>query len=426
MSNKAGVGWDGFKKTVARTKHSIATKVGSTPATRDAAFKQEKDIFDDRNKQLKKLEHSFDRYLRVLKDLTTAQADLAENIIQVYDQGSTLYNACTINQRLANNLEGIRVTSDDNLREHAIRPLSDYIQQYSIINKRMTERQRRLTDMDRYAKEVHDLEKKGDSPKLSAAREKYDTMSAAYCDLNDELMQDMQRLQQDRIIFFDPIFANIIDNQMKFFREATTLYGEIESQCRGIDRRGYLSHQFVITPEENSCYKKPITSYVGQRGDDYSHGGSSSSSSSSSSSTTSSTPAPAFGTPGTAAPGPGYNPHAHAGYGAPAATGGYGAPHGGYGAPAAGGYGAPPGGYNQPAPSGYGAPQMPVRAAPPPTPQRAVIKASALYAFQAQDPQELSFQPNDVLIIHSQQSEWWEAELNGRRGLIPANYVRLV
>ena len=33
---------------------------------------------------------------------------------------------------------------------------------------------------------------------------------------------------------------------------------------------------------------------------------------------------------------------------------------------------------------------------------------------------------NDVITIHSTKGDWWEGELNGRRGLLPSNYVQLL
>jgi len=59
--------------------------------------------------------------------------------------------------------------------------------------------------------------------------------------------------------------------------------------------------------------------------------------------------------------------------------------------------------------------------APPPSgPQ-----ARGLYPFIASSPQELSFQPGDLLRILNQDGAWWQAELNGAVGLIPSNYVEL-
>lgn len=57
------------------------------------------------------------------------------------------------------------------------------------------------------------------------------------------------------------------------------------------------------------------------------------------------------------------------------------------------------------------------------TPPPAV--AVALFPFQGQDHTELTFQVNDVIVVYRQAGDWWEGELNGRRGLFPSNYVRL-
>jgi len=54
-----------------------------------------------------------------------------------------------------------------------------------------------------------------------------------------------------------------------------------------------------------------------------------------------------------------------------------------------------------------------------------VVKAKALYPFQGQDASELTFQFNEEIIVLRQGGEWWEGELNGRRGLFPSNYVKL-
>lgn len=61
-----------------------------------------------------------------------------------------------------------------------------------------------------------------------------------------------------------------------------------------------------------------------------------------------------------------------------------------------------------------------------PAPVPSLPRAQGLYPFNAETPQELSFQPGDVLTIISQDGQWWTAELNGKRGLIPSNYVQFV
>lgn len=62
--------------------------------------------------------------------------------------------------------------------------------------------------------------------------------------------------------------------------------------------------------------------------------------------------------------------------------------------------------------------------APPPVPQ--YPRARALYPFQTQNPNELPFNPGDILNLLNTDGAWWQAELNGRTGLIPSNYVERI
>lgn len=68
---------------------------------------------------------------------------------------------------------------------------------------------------------------------------------------------------------------------------------------------------------------------------------------------------------------------------------------------------------------------------PPQVPQHipqsnALPMARAMYDFNAQEPTELSFRAGDVLEIHSQQGDWWQAKLNGKLGLVPSNYIQMI
>jgi len=69
-------------------------------------------------------------------------------------------------------------------------------------------------------------------------------------------------------------------------------------------------------------------------------------------------------------------------------------------------------------------PPNPGRGGGPPPPSNQP-KAKAMYPYQGQTQDELSFGQNDILIIHKKDpGGWWEGELNGKRGWIPANYVQ--
>jgi myosin-1 len=109
------------------------------------------------------------------------------------------------------------------------------------------------------------------------------------------------------------------------------------------------------------------------------------------------------------------------GGGAPAGGGGGGGGFGGRGGGGGGGFGG----------GGGGAPQMAMpgmaRGAPPPMPAAAPAKpmARALYDYQGQTADELSFREGDMItVLKKDPGGWWEGELQGRRGWLPANYVQ--
>nr|XP_033776611.1 LOW QUALITY PROTEIN: unconventional myosin-Ie [Geotrypetes seraphini] len=72
---------------------------------------------------------------------------------------------------------------------------------------------------------------------------------------------------------------------------------------------------------------------------------------------------------------------------------------------------------NRPPPAGG-------RPKPQPKPKPQVPQCRALYAYDAQDTDELSFNANDTIdIIKEDQSGWWTGRLRGKQGLFPNNYV---
>jgi len=57
-------------------------------------------------------------------------------------------------------------------------------------------------------------------------------------------------------------------------------------------------------------------------------------------------------------------------------------------------------------------------------------KAKAIYAYQGDRPNDLSFRVGDIIDVISESSasgpDWWEGELNGRRGPFPLNHVEIL
>ncbi|KAJ8247890.1 hypothetical protein GJAV_G00251740 [Gymnothorax javanicus] len=79
---------------------------------------------------------------------------------------------------------------------------------------------------------------------------------------------------------------------------------------------------------------------------------------------------------------------------------------------------------SRPLPGG-GRPKPAPKPAPKPKPQ--VPQCKALYAYDAQDTDELSFNANDIIdIVKEDASGWWTGRLRGKQGLFPNNYVNKI
>lgn len=242
--------------------------------------------------------------------------------------------------------------------------------------------------------------------KLQQADANYNMWKAAYDELNQELTKDIQRLCADRNNFFDPCFSTLVQAAARYYQEVAAITTSLVPAVQHIDGKAAHATRIVITDDEITTTLKTYESF--KKAGSGVH-------------------TPSYQKPPT---------YAQQQYGAPASSG-YGAPQQGYSAPPPQQYGAPQQGYGAPPQQSYGAPQAGLappqqQRAPPPMPGRpmparpAADQARALYAFNPESPTELGFQPGQVLTIVTKNGDWWEAEINGRRGLIPANYVQLV
>jgi len=373
MANRANFGWDGLKKTVSRTKFQVLAKVGKADQTTDAQFNFEKERFEDRFKLIKKLESAIGKYNKTLIELSKAHIEFTESIHQLYEGHCKHYQATVVNQKITTGLDSIRIGFEETLRDHVQVGIHQYTGQWRSLEKRIEERQRRRLDMDRYMAEVISLEKKGpDHPKLPQAREKAEAMNLAFNELNEELMHDLRKLLEDRFDFMDSVFATITDGQVNYYMKSAEAFRDLEPLIRDIDRNAYQHRPMAITPDDVSVYRKPFSQYLEEVV--------ASNLASSPYVPSSPSPSPTFVRSGSTSPRP---------------------------------VGGPPVG-------------VPPGATSPSSSSQNVVRARALYAFVPQEAGELGFNPGDILIITNKSGEWWDAELNGRRGSIPCNYVQIL
>lgn len=181
--------------------------------------------------------------------------------------------------------------------------------------------------------------------------------------------------------------AVLIDAQSMWYSKMAEKLQEVQAKVTHIDRSAAATHPKVIRPRQESAVGRSYSAFGG--------GGAA--------------PRPAGNEGYAAQPSGGYQ------------QGGYAPQQGGY-TPQQGGY-APQQGY---ATGGAAPPPVPHRGLPqPPGPSQP--RARGQWDFATVQPNELPFRAGDVLnIVDQSGGDWWTAELNGRTGLIPSNYVQLI
>ena len=284
-------------------------------------------------------------------------------------------------------LEKTRV--DEEVRRGFQDPLNKYKAQYRELEERIRERGRRHDEMMKLEDDVKSYKKKNDA-RLAGTERRLDSAKRAYEDLHAELSEDIPKLVEDKVRFFEPLVAVLIDAQMMFFSGMAGKLQEIISRITHIDRNASQNHPKVIRPRQESAVGRSYSSF------------------------------------GASAPRPdasyaasGQQPLQQGTYD----QGGY-QPQGGY---------APQPGYDQ---GGGFHPQHATGGAAPPVPHRSLPsvpggppqpRARGMWDFNTSAPNELPFRAGEVLnIIDSSGGDWWTAELNGRQGLIPSNYVQMI
>ncbi|PRP87320.1 SH3 domain-containing protein [Planoprotostelium fungivorum] len=354
-----------------RTKQAALVKIGKADATVDIEFNQEREKLLAHFKACKEFKKSTKKLMKAMENLSKAQITLAQDLTGVYDTAGDLYSAVTKNQDTANQLNESYAAFNSTFTADILDPARKYLQQFKEVEKRIATRSTRKADMDRYRHELLAFQEKAKDKRIAVAEEKYETAKTKYDAINDELTHDMPVLLNDRVTFFEPVFATYLYALNEYYVSGDAITGQNIHMVQHIDRASAHTHAKVITPKETSAAFQQFTPVHSSVSSPTSTHGD-------------------YAQPTSAVP--------------PAMQGG--SPNSGYGAPA----------------QGYGA------AAPAPAPRGAPgrIQARALYDFPGGDADELPFRVGDVLTVHNQNGEWWEGEINGRRGLLPSNYVQLL
>jgi len=447
--------------TFGRMKHSAMVSVGKAQVTKDPEFDENYERIKVQKTVVTKMQQNCKRYLNALRSLSKAHYELAEDIRDFYlasDPTRESLKDLSVNYfASAEQLRSIDSDVEAELQQDFIAPIDIYLTEMKTTFKKIEARNRSRDDMDRLSRWANHQD-----PEKAA---QYQRVADQFAALNSELLVELPHVFQTRTEFFDPLFKTLLEVQEK-------CYGKLAS----------MEHHSAGASKVN---RKSVADYrMRPEGDSMSVAASNAAAASAAAAAT---PTPAPGGPGYGGPPKqpppqtpnasttGYPPptYGQAGRGGPTygQPGGgapptYGQPGGGpptYGQPGGGApptYGQPGGGapptYGQPGggapptygagppagggPPTYGQPGPPAGGGGPPTygqpgggggsrpnlPPK-VRKAKALYQFQAEEANEISFEPGDTIQILRADpgGEWWLGKKMGttNEGLFPSAYV---
>jgi len=273
--------------------------------------------------------------------------------------------------------------------------INHYILQYDELAKRIDERYKRLSLMDKADKDLKSMQQKSSTVsgiRTDDHRSNYLMLKESYDSLNNEIKIDLRRLLDDRRPFMEVIYPLIADAQIKYFH-ACSNSSNILNNLASTDVERAKNYQGVITPYNNSVM-------YGRR----EFGSTSSTYTTQTTHETVQTPTGIVETyqvsqqnvPTSVAPTAMQPPY--------------------------------PKIVEQTSTTQYVI-NPPITQAPRVFNNLSVLPqqrsyAVALYDFDGAGENELPFKVGDQLAILSKEGPWWVAEFNGRRGYIPANYVQ--
>ncbi|KAF2071933.1 hypothetical protein CYY_006748 [Polysphondylium violaceum] len=478
---KEKTSWKSIKTGFARTKHKILANFGAAETTVDSKIVAEKEKLFALFKLMKRLNKNVDKYEATLKEILIVQNEMSHDLLSLNEKDP----ATIAYSEALKALEAERIRIEQILEDYYHDPFRLYLSQFRDIRSRLEELDLRRLDMDRYFRDYSIKANKGkDATSLAKTENKHIKTKEAYEELSEELMNDMILLFDDRKELFDPAFALFIKTNAEFFYNASQNYQRASSYVDNINENDVVMHAWVITPVEQSAASKNVRSsavFTSPKEYSASSAGSSTTSSpqrnrASTISTTSPT-SDRYSTPpqpyDPSPPPPAYSSTTTTTtttinrYPSPVSRDdSYTPPPQPYGQPPPQQYNqqasapislnkqsSPPlnsqprAGINNPQPVNLNKPRSATMTPGGQSPQGGVSsnvgrplpvpmmkkpaapqgkKARALYDFEAMESTELSFKTGDTLTLFKQNGDWYDADLNGKKGLVPANYLEML
>jgi hypothetical protein len=261
---KAKAGFGNFinktKTMASRAEQKVMQKTGKAETTTDITYSQEKERFLEMYKLIQKFQKDTSKFLDVIRELSLYQTNLSDYFSELFESAHPYYTLGTKGVEVAKMLDNARLEMDTMMRNDILDPAKRYEIQYKEIDIRLEERSTRRVDMDRYAKDLKTAQEKNKIDKIPTLEQKLAASKANYQALHEELLKDLPLLYEDRIPFFDPVFATFFVTLYNLYDASTKATAELVPLISPINLSEVLTHPRVITDVNVSSFKNKVAS----------------------------------------------------------------------------------------------------------------------------------------------------------------------
>ncbi|RIB17188.1 hypothetical protein C2G38_2131959 [Gigaspora rosea] len=215
--------WAGFKKKLDRTGTKFLQTVGSIEKTVDKEFEEEERRFKSLEAKSEKLHKEAKGYLDSLRAITSAQSRIAETIEHFYEDSTDDTLAGKKYKDAIDRLEqDCREYLDDPYRQTVTEPIGRFCAYFPDINEAIKKRDKKLLDYDSQRAKVRKLVDKpsDDANKLPRAEQAANEAREIYESLNTQLVNELPRLIDLRVPYFNPTFEALVKIQLRFCQES--------------------------------------------------------------------------------------------------------------------------------------------------------------------------------------------------------------
>lgn len=190
------------------------------------------------NSQMKAIDSSLEGFNKLFAGLEGSEGDMVKELIADIAQ-----------------LSQTKASISDELESHIRKALQSYLMDYTVMNKRVSERNSREKKLEGFRKDLDKARnaRNRDEMKIKVAQVKVEHSEPVYETLNTEVIEDMRRLEEQLPNFITPFFACWSSLQYRFYADVVAKWENCLRTLGDISITAHLDLPSVITPAPESA-----------------------------------------------------------------------------------------------------------------------------------------------------------------------------